>query len=290
MDRPVRAWPALLIAALVAGCARNYDHKIAVVECDGKRIEVVERYRRASVSGHTLASRTVLVVGSGPGSRDWQEIDITPVDTVDLSAMERTLPAAEQWRQLAPHEKASRRVFVSPEVFSPVEYATIASCLGRHAGEINRAFATPRAPVEYFDGYGFRDRWAGLRSIAYRKGVWDGNPCMEKNTSGFRFACAGTPFFLSVDSYGYVRFCEPSDPTGVCGRAVGLVSADGSHAVVRAPDLKSRCAQGAFAEWSAGDWRRFYRECRLTSGQALQDLLEIRESETLDTRQASGSS
>lgn len=283
MDRVRRAVPVVLIAGLAAGCARNYDHVVASFECDGTKIEAIERYRQAGFSGHTLESRSVLVVSTGPRSRDRKEIDVTQVDSVDLSALERALPAAEQWRLLAPHQRgASRRVFVPPKEFSPGKYATIASCLERHADEINRGFATPRAPTEYFEGEGFRDRWAGLHSVAYQEGVWAGNPCMEKNTSGFRFACPGGPFFFSANGDGYIQFCESSDPTAMCGRAVGRIAADGTHVLVRSPDLRPRCALGAFTDWVASDWRRFYRECQLPSGKALQDLLEVRESESLD--------
>jgi len=277
--RTVSAW---LLLSLTAGCARSYDHSIAVADCDGTKIEVIERYRQAAVSGHSLFSRYVLVVSPRRWWRKHKEIDITPVDTVDLAAMERTLPPAERWRQLAPHEKASRRVFVSPEEFSAGEYASISSCLERHVEEINRGFATPRPPVEYFEGDVFRVRWAGLRSIAYKPVVWTGNACHETNTSGFRFACADAPGFLSVDAHGYVLFCMPSYRDLVCGGAVGRISTDGRHAVVRSPDLRPRCAQGALTEWLDEDRMRFTEDCRLPSGHALTDLFELRESENLE--------
>lgn len=116
---------------------------IATADCDSVKIEVIERYRKAAFSGHTLDSRYVLVVRSGGWWRKPREIDVTPVDTVDLTLMERTLPVSERWRPLAAHGKASRRVFVSPEEFSAGQYEMIATCLERHAGEINRGFATP---------------------------------------------------------------------------------------------------------------------------------------------------
>lgn len=195
--------------------------------------------------------------------------------------LERSLPPAERWRKLAPHEKVSRRVFVSPQEFSADEFATITSCLERHIEEINRGFATPRPPVEYFKGDGFQMRWAGLRSIAYKEGVWAGNPCQEANTSGFRLACAGAPGRLSVDSYGYVYFCVASDPVMPCGRAVGRISVDGLHALVRPLDLSPRCVQGALAAWLHDDPMRFTLDCALPSGEAFGDLFELSESETL---------
>ena len=273
---------AWLVLSLTGGCAENYDHSVAVLECDGTKIEAIERYRKAGFSGHTGLSRFVLVVSAGSWWRGRKEIDITHVDGADLSPMESAQPEVDRWRRLAPHGKASRRVFVSPGEFSAEEFAAISSCLERHIEQINRAFATPRPPVQYFEGDGFRERWAGLRSIVYKDGVWKGNPCMEANTSGFRFACAGDPFFFSVDAQGYVRFCVPSEPTGSCGRAVGRVLTDGHGAFVRSPDPRPLCAQGAFVEWLRSDWKRFYRECRLPSGHSLENLFEIRESEILE--------
>lgn len=117
------------------------------------------------------------------------------MDTADLSRIESTLPQAERRRKLAPHDRASRRVFVSPEEFSAGDYETISSCLLRHMEKINRGFATPRPPVEYFKG---------------------------------------------VDRQ--------------------------SHAVVRSPDLRPRCAPGALSNWLGEDRMRFLRDCRLPSG------------------------
>jgi len=142
-----RAAAALFLLGLSAGCAENYDHSIAVADCEGTKLELIERYRQAAVSGHTLDSRYVLVVHRGRWWGSRREIDITPFDTVDLSVLEQTLPPAERWRRLAPHETASRGVFVPPKAFSADEFATIAACLERHIDEINRGFATPRPPV-----------------------------------------------------------------------------------------------------------------------------------------------
>jgi hypothetical protein len=158
-------------------------------------------------------------------------------------------------------------VFLSPDLFSAAEYTGIAACLERHVAEINRGFATPRPPVEYFAGDSFRDRWAGLRSVAYRRGDWSRNPCWDENTSGFRFGCAGAPFALGVDQYGWVRLCVPSTPDRICGRAVGRLSPDGRTATVRGPATSPVCARGAFAEWFGEDRLRFTRDCALPSGE-----------------------
>jgi hypothetical protein len=282
---PNERWRAVslcLLLGLASACATNYDHSIALVSCDGATIEVIERYRRAGFSGHTGLTRYVLVVKVGRWWWNRKEIDITPVDTVDLSVLERTLPPAERWQPLAPHEKASRRLFVSPKEFSAGEYDSISACLARQAGEINRRFAIPRPPVEYFEGDGFRDRRAGLRSIAYRVGDWNGNPCQMANTVGFRLRCAGLAGFVSVDGYGQAQFCLSSDPVMPCGRHVGRVSADGTHATVRPPSPTPRCAQGALNDWLGDDRMRFTHDCRLPSGESLADLFTLRESENLE--------
>ncbi|MCI0410338.1 MAG: hypothetical protein L0191_17550 [Acidobacteria bacterium] len=69
---------------------------------------------------------------------------------------------------------------------------------------------------------------------------------------------------------------------GVCGRDFGRISTDGGHAVVRSPDLRPRCAQGALRDWLGDDRMRFLRDCRLPSGEAFMNLFELRESETLE--------
>ncbi len=52
-----RTAAVLLLLGLTWGCARSHNHPIAAADCDGTRIEVIERYRQAAVSGHTLLSR-----------------------------------------------------------------------------------------------------------------------------------------------------------------------------------------------------------------------------------------
>ena len=272
---------SLAILSCLAACATRYDHSIAVATCDGIRIEVLERYRRQGFSGFTGDTRYVLIVKAGGFWRKRKEIDITPIDTIDLSGLERSLPAGDRWRGLAPHEKASRRVFVSPKEFSVTEYDAIASCLARHASEISTRFATARPPVEYFDGEGFSERWAGLSSIAYREGNWQGNPCQRVHTTGFRLPCAGLDGFLSIDGYGYVGVCVAADPVMPCGRAVGKIAPDGAHAFVRPPSRTPRCAQGALDKWLGEDPMRLTRDCRLPSGESLADLFSLLESENL---------
>src|SRR5258705_6733164 len=147
-----------LLLGLASACATNYDHFIALVSCDGATIEVIERSRRAGFSGHTGLTRYVLVVKAGRWWWNRKEIDITPVDTVDLSVLERTLPPAERWQPLAPHEKASRRLFVSPKEFSAGKKDSISAYLTRPAGEINRRIEIPPPPREDVEEDRFRDR------------------------------------------------------------------------------------------------------------------------------------
>jgi hypothetical protein len=103
-------WLVLFVQA-IAGCGLEYDHTIARVDGETVSLEVIERYRRAAFSGHTLDSRIVLVVRSGPFSWKRREIDVSEIDTIDLTSMERALSADKRWRALSPHDRASRRVF-----------------------------------------------------------------------------------------------------------------------------------------------------------------------------------
>src|SRR5262249_13150987 len=159
----------VLLFCLTPACSTKYDHSVAVASCPGLTLEVVERYRRQGFSGWTGNSRFVIRVRKDGVRQRSREIDVTPIDTVDLSALERLQPDGARWHALAPHDQASRRVFVAPGEFTVAEYDVIASCLERHAAGINRGFATPRAPTEYFAGEAFRERRAGLKSVAYRE-------------------------------------------------------------------------------------------------------------------------
>src|SRR5262245_59708010 len=115
------AWLVLMLC-LAPACSTRYDHSIAVVRCKGTTLEVIERYRRQGFSGWTGNSRIVLRVEKEGFWRRTREIDVTPIDTVDLSVLERLQPAGLRWRALAPQDKVSRRVFVSPKEFSVEEY------------------------------------------------------------------------------------------------------------------------------------------------------------------------
>jgi hypothetical protein len=98
-----------LLLCLATACGVKLDHVIAEARCGGLTITVTERYRRQGFSGWTGETRYVLRVPTGRFRERRKEIDITPTDTVDLTALERHLPEEERWRALAPHRKAWSR-------------------------------------------------------------------------------------------------------------------------------------------------------------------------------------